>query len=349
MATLYFNGAVDDNWQTLGNWWTSYDPETDTYSSPAAGLPTSADDVALRSSCGTNSGSAPTVLTLIADNAETLGISMTATGGFTFNNSAQSTGTLTGDCVFDNSSYNGGTIQGDCTFNNGANSAGSITGNCTFGGGSYNTGTITGNCTFDGGSYNTGTITGNCTFSNGSYNEYGGSAYTGEITGNCEFSSGSENRYVVFGNCTFYGDSSNTGFVFGGAVFYGTSYSQGGYTTGSLTMYDYSSYTGAGYNVGEPSAATFNDFSSLLGEDVWAFNSGEMNDRSYAGGAEVGGITFNDNSYGVIRASSIAFSGNPIVPQSMFVENSQITNNPVIEISFVRRSGINGSSILGII
>lgn len=345
MATLYFNAAVDDDWAELGNWWTAYDPETDTYSSPAAGLPTSADDVVLRASCGTNSGSAPTVLTLIAENGETLSISMTATGGFIFDGGAQITGTLTGDCTFDNSSYNDATgeITGDCTFSNGSYNTGTITGDCTFDNNSYNTGTITGDCTFDNTSYTNGTITGNCTFSNGSYNDT-----AGEITGDCEFSSGSENRYLVTGDVSFYGDSFSTGFVFGDADFYGTSYSQGGYVTGSMTMYDYSSYTGAG-DIGEPASATFNDFSSLLGEDVWAFNSGAMNDRSYAGGAEVGSMTFNDNSYGEITAGAIIFGGNPVLVSSVQAVTGPASNNQAIQISFVRRSGINGSSILGVI
>lgn len=43
MATLYWQGAVDDNYHTLGNWWTDFDCTV-----PAGALPTPADDVVIQ-------------------------------------------------------------------------------------------------------------------------------------------------------------------------------------------------------------------------------------------------------------------------------------------------------------
>ena len=62
MATLYFNGAVDNNWNTLGNWWTNSG-----LSIQATSLPSSSDSVIILEDVDSNSGSEPTVVNMTVD------------------------------------------------------------------------------------------------------------------------------------------------------------------------------------------------------------------------------------------------------------------------------------------
>jgi hypothetical protein len=84
MATFYFNGAVDSDWATLGNWWTS-----DAFTTQAAALPASGDSVVVTGNIDTNSGSEPTVVNLTCTSPEyasgRISIAVTVTGNATFN------------------------------------------------------------------------------------------------------------------------------------------------------------------------------------------------------------------------------------------------------------------------
>jgi hypothetical protein len=207
--TLYFNGAVDNDWDELGNWWEELDGVDGGSSDVAASaLPTSSDDVVLLTSVDMNGGSDPTVANLeVREDYAYIAIGITVTGLATFSRDySHNVGTITGDCVFSGySSYNNGTITGDCVFSGFYSyNNGTITGDCVFSGFySYNNnnGTITGDCVFSGDySHTLGTITGDCVFSGDySYNDYG------TITGDCEFSGeGSYNYFgYVFGVVTF--------------------------------------------------------------------------------------------------------------------------------------------------
>ena len=146
MATLYFNGAVDSDWATLGNWWTNAGHTTQ-----ATTLPTSADDVIATDSILSNSGSAPTVVNFTLNDPSTtyrsLAIAITVKGDATFNDSSY------------NDNYGG--VSSNATFNDSAYNDGYITGDATFNGSSYNNGTVQyGNATFTGSSYNNGTVGG---------------------------------------------------------------------------------------------------------------------------------------------------------------------------------------------
>jgi hypothetical protein len=161
MATLYFNAAVDSDWDEIGNWWTS-----DAFTTQASALPTSSDSVVLSATCDTNSGSEPTVVNLTQDSGD-LGIAVTVTGDATFNDNSSNLGTVTGDATFNDDAYNYGTVTGDATFNdNSSNSGGTVTGDATFNDNSSNLGgTVTGDATFNDDAYNYGTVTGSATFS----------------------------------------------------------------------------------------------------------------------------------------------------------------------------------------
>jgi hypothetical protein len=116
MATLYFNGAVDDDWNELGNWWTDA-----SCASPyeAASLPGPADDVYFTNASNvTNSGDSITVANLfVATGGYTdFSAEVTVNGVATFSDSASLSGTVYGDCVFDQSAALAGTVYGNATF-----------------------------------------------------------------------------------------------------------------------------------------------------------------------------------------------------------------------------------------
>lgn len=130
MATFYFTGVVDSDWQTLGNW-------LDEASAPATSLPTSIDDVRVEAPVTSNSsGIAPTVanLTLVAFAA--LGTPVTVTGIATFNDTTENFSTLTGNAVFNGNSFNNGagTVTGDATFNGSSVNWGMVNGDIIVGG-----------------------------------------------------------------------------------------------------------------------------------------------------------------------------------------------------------------------
>ena len=189
MATFYFNGAVDANWQTLGNWWMD-----DTFTTQATALPTSADDVIASASIYSNSGGEPTVANFTLNDpsnsyASSVEIAITVSGNATFNDTSYNNyGTVTGNATFNDNSYNGGTVTGNATFNGSSVNYGTVTGEATFNGSSVNYGN-TGEATFNDNSANAispvlltnGIVNGNATF-NGSSVSYG--TVTGEATFN---------------------------------------------------------------------------------------------------------------------------------------------------------------------
>jgi hypothetical protein len=163
MATFYFNGAVDSNWDTLGNWWTD-----NNHTIPALALPTSSDSAII--SYGIDSGNEPTILNLTVNGAYISTITITVTGNAIFNlgSSLRQSAQLNGNVTFNGASFIDGTgavVVGDVIFNTGSFNGGYIDGNATFNGDSYNQATIDGNATFNNSSYNnvldsiSGTIT----------------------------------------------------------------------------------------------------------------------------------------------------------------------------------------------
>lgn len=174
MATLYYNAAVDTDWNTLGNWWLNSGHTT-----PATSLPTSSDSVVASASIGSNSGSEPTLVDVTLNGSGSLDISITFTGSATFNDSAGYDlagvgATLTGNATFNDSTVNNGIVNGNATFNDSSynNSVGSV-GAATFNANSLNYGSVGGAATFDGSSVNLGTVGGNATFTGNAVNKSG--------------------------------------------------------------------------------------------------------------------------------------------------------------------------------
>lgn len=186
MATLYYNAAIDQNWSTLGNWWTD-----EYHSTPAASLPGSEDDVVLSFHCY---GGIPTIANLtVKEPVEFYGIAggqMTVTGTATFNNGAKNYAEISGAAVFNNNSRNSsGIVYGIATFNDVASNYAAIFGNATFNDESFNYGGV----------YGTG-VNGNATFNDASRNIAGGS-----VQNNATFNDYSQNLGDVSGTVTLNG------------------------------------------------------------------------------------------------------------------------------------------------
>jgi hypothetical protein len=126
-AILYFDGAVDSAWTTVGNWWLD-----DAHTEPAGRLPTSADSVVASASI-TASGQTVVDFTLNDPNlvGNSLEGALTVTGMATFNDATLNDGTVTGTATFNDLSSNDGTIVGDATFNGNSGNNGTVTGTIT--------------------------------------------------------------------------------------------------------------------------------------------------------------------------------------------------------------------------
>lgn len=260
MATLYFNGAVDNDWDELGNWWTN-----EGHTTAATALPTSSDSVVLSANCGSNSGSAPTVVNLMVS-AVGLGITITVTGMATFNSG--SLGYYDGG--LDAEVY--GVVNGNATFDDGYLSL-------------Y--GTVNGNVTMTDSTME-GQINGDATFTNTT----GG--FGAQITGDAVFNGTSETDTEVGGDAVFNDSTSALGgtVIAGNATFNDTSSYGGDTITGTATFND-----SAVYYVGAMSLGIFNDSASIPAETSVTADL-VMNDSSTIGsGSSVeGDITQNGNS-----------------------------------------------------
>jgi|694.fasta_scaffold92454_7 hypothetical protein len=128
--TLYFTGAVDSDWDELGNWFDDAEGEV-----AASSLPTAADSIVdLSGGISINSGSVPTVVNATFNDPNEafggVGIAIIVTGIATFNDGTSLTqnGTITGNATFNDSSRMYGTVTGTATFNDSASNDGGTAG-----------------------------------------------------------------------------------------------------------------------------------------------------------------------------------------------------------------------------
>jgi hypothetical protein len=126
MATFYFNGAIDSEWTTLGNWWMSFDGTN--YSNQATGLPSSGDSVILNEgSVTSNAGSSITILNLtmnggsyIQPQTEQDSIAIYVTNETILDGNSNITGytTVNSDIALYNSASIGCVVSGNVILNN---------------------------------------------------------------------------------------------------------------------------------------------------------------------------------------------------------------------------------------
>jgi hypothetical protein len=173
-ATLYFDGAVDDDWAEVGNWW------LDAGHTQAAGRLPAEDESVVATASIAASGQTVANFTIDGGSGTFLIGTLTVTGMATFNgNSNFFSGTVTGNATFNGDSSIDGTVSGNATFNDNSLSYGAVSGNATFNDNSVNYpfGTVTGNATFNNSTRNEGTVTGTATFTGSACND-GGTAGT---------------------------------------------------------------------------------------------------------------------------------------------------------------------------
>ncbi len=101
-ATLYFNGVVNSNWNTLGNWWTDVG-----FSAPAGSLPGVGDDVIISADVLSNSGPAASVNSMLVSGPAVIGIPVTVAVDASFHDSSSLRNLVIGDACFATTATNG--------------------------------------------------------------------------------------------------------------------------------------------------------------------------------------------------------------------------------------------------
>ena len=270
MANLYFNAAVDNDWDTLLNWWSDA-----SFTIPSIALPATGDTVYIAADMYTGPSVPVTLNHIYVADASTgggaflvrLNVNITSDVTFFDLSGTLGSGQFVGNVIFNDSSYN------DIYF--------AITGAVTFNDSSYNAdaAVITGATTFNDSSYNVGIINGATTFNYLSSN-------SGIVTGNCIFNGSSFNTALASGTATFNDSSYNNA---GGLVDYETIFNDSSYNAGDL--YDVSTFNNLSYNSGTiySGGVTFNNSS---------YNTGG-----------VGTATFNDSSYNTGGVEDGIFNG----------------------------------------
>jgi hypothetical protein len=161
MSTLYFNGAVNDDWGVAGNWWLV--PNV----TPGS-VPTGLDDAIVTHAVWSNSGAFAEVATLTVNDVPFANVDIHVYDVATFTGYAQ----LGGSGVLENTVY----VDNKAIFTGYARNYGYVWGNAEFDGEASNqmytppSGQVTGNAVFNGNSNNfAGNVLGSATFNNLSY------------------------------------------------------------------------------------------------------------------------------------------------------------------------------------
>jgi hypothetical protein len=263
MPTRYFAASVDQNWDTLGNWWADaactegfsgtltgvnvIDTDTEVTCDSTAGLvvgrPITGDGIDTGTTVASITDGTTFELSQAAISTETSDLTcelhvipvtaddvVIATGNGTVVAlpSADVLGlvTVNGDSVLDVGMWPSvGLSAASFEFNDTSYNSGYIAGNCTFNDSSANfEGNIDGNCTFNDSSYSYGSITGDCTFNDTS-------STTLYVAGDCTFNDSSYNNWgSIAGDCTFNGSSyngSSSASITGDCTFNDSSYNDG--------------------------------------------------------------------------------------------------------------------------
>lgn len=367
MATLYFTGNEDGNWNNVNNWSTLSSPHTQ-----ASGLPSSSDSAVIVSSVTSNDGSAPTVTNLTVNSSQSFNISVTVSSsivfasGSTFDSGQTYSATLTGNVTF-NSAIAYGITTGNAILNGTSIMYGGVTNNVTC----YDTSSYRGKGTSGPNIYPTGIVS--CYDYSNTQTPLQGSSYTAhyyeysynyDFVSNATFNDNSYNNWTVLDNATF-NDSSSNGVPYDPPSL-NISIGRDGFPATSATFNDNSvNYNFAGYNSHKVVTLTFNNNSINLLE-AWG-NTVTMNHSSTNSGkliavGDPGTLIFNDNTYTPYSPSAnpsvysqavqCYINGKPIVMSSIVssIGSPHGYNNTVLIPGFTRAGlGVNGSNILGVL
>ncbi len=361
MATfyLYATNLEDDygyiDWNSLGNWWMSYNAETNVYSVPASTLPSSSDDVIIKDQDPNypyssfiiyNNGPNIVINNLTIDISsnwfvDLIDITITINNTCYLNNTTLSLNTtINGNCVFTGSAtiYQDVIVNGDCIFN-----ATTINDGFYIGGGIFNGNiicndnnwnvivigtsysplvingdlTLNGWCRMDNQTDNL-TINGNLILNNISYIE---STTLTVNDGTITFNDYSSNYGTITGNCVFNDYSNNGGTITGNCVFNG--YSIGGGTiTGDCVFNDYS------YNNGIITGdCVFNGYSigggTITGDCVFNHSSSNYGTTIY-GNATFKHASYNKNDGAYVITGTESYSQRDTWPLPRGINRSNI-------------------------
>jgi hypothetical protein len=220
---FYFNAALDNDWNTLGNWWAN-----EAHTAPAIRLPGIHDVVYAEVDILTNSGDPAIARNMTIIGPAQFDIDITLSNRATFIEDANFTGVIVeGQAYFYENSINNWEINGDVRFYDR----------------SYNNASINGSVRFYGTSYNKGTVTGRGRFYDSSYNHAEGHVINDEDTTG-RFRDESINYGTVAGEEIEFEDvSKNLGEIIGNAEFEADFYNNDsapinlGTITGTKTFY----------------------------------------------------------------------------------------------------------------
>ncbi len=370
MPTRYFKNSVNQNWDTLGNWWANAACD-EGFSGTLTGVTVTVTDATVTcastaglvvgrpiTGTGINTGSTVASITnstefelslpAIANGSSNLACELhvipvtgndvvIATGNGTVEGtpSADVLGLVT---VNGNSVLNVTLAAANFEFNDNSYTyyAASITGNCTFNDSSRANGYITGNCTFNDSSYNiTAAITGNATFTATAFSTATigfSNPQQGGVTGTVSFPNGA--TFTLAGSEQWsWNASAWTGTL--AWEFNGYSYTYYGNITGDCTFND-TSYN----NNNITGDCTFSDSSHNNGGLT---GNGTFNDSSYTSdGTLTGNFTFNGTSYNASNITgNVTFSGS-----SYNAAYKTITGNVTFKGSSYNNGTVSGNGII---
>lgn len=312
-------------------------------------------------------------------------LTSTINGTVIFNSGSNNQGIITGNCTFNDNSYNSSTITGNCTFNNTSYNNGPITGNVTFNNEATNASIVTGNIEYTASSFSgiypggfpNGYATGTMTFSSATpvtftlnTGEYWGhyiSSFTftnpnpvwifngdsyvstgATIGGTAIFNDTSYNNSTIDSSCTFNDSSYNDGSITGDCTFNDTSTNGLGHINGNVIFNDFSTHGGGSVEIGA-FTITMNDYSSIT-NGMGHYYTVILNDYATSSGNSYAfEFVLNDNSSGNFIGNYIDINGNPIGNCYLDAVSYSFNGQGAVQLTITRRSGINGSSILGLI
>jgi hypothetical protein len=309
MATRYFKNSVDQNWDTLGNWWSNAACD-EGFSGTLTGVNVTDTDTEV--TCDSTAGLV-VGRPITGDGIDTGTTVASITDGTTFELSQAAISTETSDLTCElhvipvtaddvviatGNGYVMGTPSADMlglvtvngtsglqvtlraanfVFNDTSSSYSTL---------NYNSG---GGTTFNDSSSNWGDLYSTVTFNDLSYHGAGYIYWGGTTFNDSSFNS----QGTINGDATFNDSSSNSSTINGDPTFNDSSINLVGTITGNPTFND-TSYNASGATVtGNP---TFND-TSYNASGATVTGNPTFNDTSYHAGTITGNPTFNDNSY----------------------------------------------------
>ena len=299
-TTRYFANSVDQNWDTLGNWWANAGCTTG-FSGTLTGVTVTITDATVtcdstaglvvgRPITGTGIDTGSTVASITNGTEFELSLPAIANGSSNLSCELHVIPVTGNDVVIANGN---GTVAGTPS----ADVLGLVTVN---GDSNLNVTLAAANFEFNDTSYIDGDITGNVTFNDFSHNRGGTGgvgfpSYTGGITGDCTFNDSSYNGSgynepgggTINGNATFHDDSWNkyNGGINGNATFTNAEYSSDphqGFVSGTVT---FSSLTPVKFTLTE--GAWYSDTTG------WVFDTAGQNWEFNGSGGNYGTITGN--------------------------------------------------------